>query len=69
MLEERITDAAFLIDDVLDNKDFVDRYPEVLYYGAHIYAEKSRPRKAVELMTRFVDIKGGRIEGEGDLLK
>ena len=68
LLERRITDAAFLIEEVLEDKEFVVRFPEVLYYGAHIYAEKSRPRKAVELMTNFVEIKGARpADKESDL--
>jgi len=66
LLDQRITDAAFLINEVLDNQDFVDSFPEVLYYAAHIYAEKSRPRKAVELMTRFVNVKGVRAMKDTD---
>lgn len=52
---ERLIDADYLIDDVIEDEAFVAKHPAALFYAAKINLERGRTRDGLELMERFED--------------
>jgi hypothetical protein len=53
--QERLLDAQYLIDGVMEDETFVARHPAVLYHAARIAADRDRYADAVPLMERYLD--------------
>lgn len=53
--EDRVYDAEYLIEGVLDDRAFVEQYPATLYYAARIAAERGRYDKAFRWYSQFLD--------------
>ncbi len=62
--EDRMLDADYLIDGVLEDEVFTGQYPEVHYYAARIYFDRSKYRVAIDHLDRYLDAKhAGRTPG------
>ena len=53
--EDRMLDAQYLIDGVLEDPDFAAEHPAVHYYAGRIYADRSKYRQAIAHLERFLD--------------